>query len=298
MTTIEHPMARIALRWLTAAEGGRSSGPPAAAVEATTCCFPSGDDGDSVMSILIQATPARPPRPGHRTDRLPRNPPRRAPPAARRHRPRPRRAAGRRRGGGPRPAGRPAMTVEVRVEVSDPTTWPVRDDCTFPVAATVVSFEAVRYPYQDSRTGTAAVSRLVTGPLDEVIGGSPTYQRVGVDDVFHPVNRLAALLFERRQVWDVAEAEGVVVPPEVRQQHRVVVDAHRGGSGISSCAPVGSRTPWNSRAAGRRYCSARSAATTPPMPTSTGWCRASPPATCNRTRSGRPRSTPSGPAGS
>lgn len=60
LTTIEHPMARIALRWRTAAEGGRRSGPPTAAVYATTCCFPSACEGDPVMSILIEATPPDP----------------------------------------------------------------------------------------------------------------------------------------------------------------------------------------------------------------------------------------------
>lgn len=65
LTTIEKPMARIALRWLTAAEGGRSSGPPTITVYATTCYFPWRDekepdqpyDADRVMSILIQADP-------------------------------------------------------------------------------------------------------------------------------------------------------------------------------------------------------------------------------------------------
>lgn len=73
--------------------------------------------------------------------------------------------------------------VEVRVEVEDPTTWPDRDGCGFPVGTAVVLLETVRYPYEDSRAVTAEVSRLLAGPLDAVIGGSPTYHRVGVDTV-------------------------------------------------------------------------------------------------------------------
>jgi hypothetical protein len=61
---IEEPMARAAMSWLTAEEGGRKIGPPTAPVYAATCVFPLGDDarlhpgwpaaGDA-LSILLEA---------------------------------------------------------------------------------------------------------------------------------------------------------------------------------------------------------------------------------------------------
>jgi hypothetical protein len=60
---IENPVALISVRWLSAAEGGRRSGPPTAPVYAATCVFPLGGEEQTVpgwpasasqISILIQ----------------------------------------------------------------------------------------------------------------------------------------------------------------------------------------------------------------------------------------------------
>lgn len=64
MMSIERPLAVVSITWLTAAEGGRRSGPPTAEVYMATCVFPYGDehelyldwpcDVDPTLSILIQ----------------------------------------------------------------------------------------------------------------------------------------------------------------------------------------------------------------------------------------------------
>jgi hypothetical protein len=60
---IAEPVAFAVVRWLSSAQGGRSSGPPTASVYAATCIFPLGDDrevhpdwprGADHFSILLE----------------------------------------------------------------------------------------------------------------------------------------------------------------------------------------------------------------------------------------------------
>ncbi|WIM95170.1 hypothetical protein ACTOB_007244 [Actinoplanes oblitus] len=51
---IEEPAAVVSVRWLSAAEGGRRSGPPSAPVYAATCAFLAGDGTSEVLSILME----------------------------------------------------------------------------------------------------------------------------------------------------------------------------------------------------------------------------------------------------
>jgi len=66
---LESPAALARVRWLTAAEGGRASGPPTASVYASTCVFPLDDEqvptpewlaAADMFSILLQRTDPRP----------------------------------------------------------------------------------------------------------------------------------------------------------------------------------------------------------------------------------------------
>ena len=63
---IERPMAQAMISWLSAAEGGRRSGPPTAPVYMATAVFPLGGDDETQpgwpatadkLSILLQAVP-------------------------------------------------------------------------------------------------------------------------------------------------------------------------------------------------------------------------------------------------
>jgi len=66
---IDSPAAIASFRWLSDAEGGRRSGPPAARVYAATCIFPLGGEAETMpgwpatatqISILIQRLGAEP----------------------------------------------------------------------------------------------------------------------------------------------------------------------------------------------------------------------------------------------
>ncbi|MEU1801682.1 hypothetical protein [Streptomyces sp. NPDC019937] len=65
MNEIDSPQATAAIRWLTAEEGGRRTGPPTAPVYAATCIFKMGNDNEihpnwpanaAQLSILIEKT--------------------------------------------------------------------------------------------------------------------------------------------------------------------------------------------------------------------------------------------------
>ena len=66
ITQLKDPVATMALSWISAADGGRRSGPPTAPVYATTCVFPLGGEAevqpgwpanaDPMLSIIIQRT--------------------------------------------------------------------------------------------------------------------------------------------------------------------------------------------------------------------------------------------------
>lgn len=71
MDDIQAPAAIVHLRWLSAAEGGRQSGPPTVPVYAANCTFPLGGEPETVpgwpataekFSVLIQKVGEAPDR--------------------------------------------------------------------------------------------------------------------------------------------------------------------------------------------------------------------------------------------
>jgi hypothetical protein len=59
-TEIDDPVATVEIRWISAADGGRRSGPPTAPVYVTTCVFPLGGDAEVQPGWPMNADPAMP----------------------------------------------------------------------------------------------------------------------------------------------------------------------------------------------------------------------------------------------